>query len=405
MDQPLVPAWKRLGLKLKYAQETETETVSSALAEPHRITANGATAADISTNGVNGHSRASPPTKRRRLEEVINESAGVTTNGLTRSSSLKSSGSNIRKSVSFTPETKEVDGESSNFMQDKWDEEARNDQINDFLAREAQNEIIAEEAARSQVKHTEDPIVGVEVANLARKPKRDKNKQTLERPLADSASESPPFTRKSKDALEYLQQYQNSRSTWKFNKNREIWLLKHILSESDIPSVYESALFEYLAGMKSENAKQRMMDQCHDCIVGYVEREADESDRALMSKSLKMDTTQRRLAYYCAANLKFEQAFKSTQLEDVSQKEKDIALTRHERINRAAKLLESLLGSSLQDNGEDGTGREERDTSPSGEYQPLVKGNVTKVPSKKRKNRTAVVDISSSSDSSSESDT
>jgi hypothetical protein len=402
MEGPRVPAWKRLGLKLKYAQEIDTAT--SPLPTSQQVNSDGFSAAATSTSQVNGHSVTSPPSKKRRLEGRISPPADDTTNALKRSSSLKGSGSNIRKSVSFTPETKEDDGESSTFMQDKWDEEARNDQINEFLAREAED---AEAAANLQNPGDGLPDSSDQATNV-RKPKREKKERRHpEQPTLDIASRQLKSTGKSKDALDYLNRYQSSRSTWKFNKNREVWLLKHILSKSDIPSSYESALFEYLSGMKSDNSKARLIDQCHDCIVDQVESGSDDSGRALISKSLKMDTTSRRLAYYRAANQKFDTAFQSTVSGDVSQTERDLARNRHERVDRAATLLESLLVSYVDEDGDNGTSHSH--TNLLSQEQPASNSSAGQAVQKKRKNRTAVVDISSSedtsSDSSSDSDT
>lgn len=400
MEAPRVPAWKRLGLKLKYAQETETAI--SPLPTPQQIILNGNTA----VASPKSHSITSPPSKKQRLRDHLSTPADDATNGLRRSSSLKSARPNVRKSVSFTPETKEVDGESSQFMQDKWDEQAQNDQIDEFLAKqdaEVKAAAHAEHLAESERLDTSDP------ATTAKKPKREKkDKRPFEHPAEEPASHSAKFTGKSKDALDYLEQFQTSRSTWKFNKNREVWLLKHILSKSDIPSSHESGLFEYLSGMKSENAKARLVDQCHDCIVDQVESDSDDSDRALISKSLKLDTIPRRLAYYRAANQRFETAFQSTVSGEVSQKDRDLARNIHERIDRAAKLLESLLPSQAGESCENAMAETHlAEVLP--QKQPLTNGNGEKPVVKKRKNRTAVVDISSSedtsSDSSSDSDT
>jgi hypothetical protein len=383
MDQSRVPAWKRLGLKLKYANEADT--APSTLAE----------STNVATNRVNGHPDPRPPSKKRRVEGRPNAAPSATSNGLTRTSSLKSSGSNVRKSVSFTPETKEDDGESSNFMQDKWDEEARNDQINDFLVREAE---AAEAAAKSAI------TTAPEESGPAIKVKNSNKKETKKVSKAESgtrlALHPSKVTRKSKDALDYLQQYQSSRSTWKFNKNREVWLLKHLLSVQDVPSTYDSALVDYLNGIKSENTRVRVMDKCHDCIVAEVESESDESDRALISKSLKMDTTQRRLEYYGATRERFKKALDSFGNDATSQEAKEVR-TKYERVNRATKLLENMLSSETATAADP----EPEPSAGSSDSRPAPDGAVRKAVPKKRKNRTAVVEISSSEDTSSESNT
>jgi hypothetical protein len=397
MEAPRVPAWKRLGLKLKYAQDINTAT--SPLPIPQRATPNGIPATANLNGQANGRAVTPPPSKKRRLDEHASTPADDAPDGLKRSSSLKSSRPNVRKSVSFTPETKEDDGESANFMQDKWDQQAQDDQINEFLAREAEN---AEAALKLQTSAVE-PGDESSLLTAVKKPKREKkDKRPAEQATLNVTSHPAKSTGKSKDALDYLEQYQSSRSTWKFNKNREVWLLKHILSKSDIPSPYESALSEYLSGMKSENAKARLIEQCHDCIVEKAESGSDESDRALISKSLKLDSTARRVAYYRAANQRFESAFQSTESGEVSQKDRDLARERHEQVDRAAKLLESMLGAQAADIGANETSEpqpaevlsQKQTASDRIDRKPVVK---------KRKNRTAVVDISSSDDTSSDS--
>ena len=397
MEQFRVPAWKRLGLKLKYAKDIEiAPPFHDASSKP---TQDGGAVADISTNGMDGLSSSKRPSKKRRVEDNPKNTPTVITNGLTRMSSLKGSGSGVRKRVSFTPETKEDDGESSNFMQEKWDEEARNDQINDFLAREA-------EAANKAVSSHNAPngvLDSSEKAVKAKKPKREKNpkRTSVHESGAASAQRPSKTSRKSADALEYLEHYQNSRSAWKFNKNREVWLLKHALSVDDVPSTYESALSEYIRGMKSEKSKTRLLDQCHDCIVAEVETKSDESDRALMSKSLYMDTTQRRLTYYDAARQRFRKAHESYTSGEESEEDQGKTKTRYERVDRACKLLETMLSSEpLNFSGTDAVVKsplaEENARRP-----PTLNGIEQQPAPKKKKNRTAVVDISSSGEDSS----
>lgn len=383
MDQPRVPAWKRLGLKLKYAQDTDPA--------PSTLVAS----TSVATNGINGTSLSSPPSKKRRLEEKPSVRTSVVTNGLTRTSSLKSSASNVRKSVSFTPETKEDDGESSAFMQDKWDEEARNNQINDFLEREAE---AAEAAAKTTITSAEASSDGMEPASKVKKPpKREKKKGVAE---ADTGPDlqPPKVRRKSKDALDYLQQYQLSRSTWKFNKNREVWLFKHVLSVQDIPSTYESTLADYLAGTKSESAKARVVDECHDFIVLEVEKQSNEADRALMSRSLKMDTKQRRLRYYESARERFKKALDSF-ADDATSPDAKEAQNRYERAERANSVLKSMLGADT----EKGSDSEALPSAKLSDSQTAWDGVVPKAVTKKKKNRTAVVDVSSSEDTSGDS--
>ncbi|RMZ86792.1 hypothetical protein DV736_g5981, partial [Chaetothyriales sp. CBS 134916] len=88
--------------------------------------------------------------------------------------------------------------------------------------------------------------------------------------------DGPPPTKKQKrvsfsadtkllDGDDYLHQYYNEHSSWKFQKNREVWILKHALSTEDIPTKdYGLALAQYVYGLKSEGARKRLTEEAEE---------------------------------------------------------------------------------------------------------------------------------------------
>lgn len=106
-----------------------------------------------------------------------------------------------------------------------------------------------------------------------------------------SEPESQPQNSNSSDPmLSYITTYHNSRSEWKFQKNRETAVLKHALSVERIPPSHTSALSVYLSGLKGEAAKQRIglsakeiITEDDDEALGSGEAE---SQRAIYDKAL-----------------------------------------------------------------------------------------------------------------------
>lgn len=59
-----------------------------------------------------------------------------------------------------------------------------------------------------------------------------------------------------KDQLAYLIQFENDKANWKFSKQKQNWILRHI---KEIPSKYESALLKYMEGMNG-TSRDRMVE-------------------------------------------------------------------------------------------------------------------------------------------------
>jgi 20S proteasome subunit alpha 1 len=113
--------------------------------------------------------------------------------------------------------------------------------------------------------------------------KREKREQRRRDATGKKASPAAPLTSTGDDGapyeapvLSYLRQYYEDRSSWKFQKNRETHLLKHILSLEQLPSRYNRALLAYLQGLKSEGARQRLRITAQGAIRSDEEKKGEE---------------------------------------------------------------------------------------------------------------------------------
>lgn len=360
--QPLhVPAWKRLGLKLK---------VATSDADPHPVA------------GRAGKAR------KRGMDEGKAPSEALTP-------------------VSHVAKRQRVSAAST--------AEIRSNSIKPHT--EDATQLGAPKQGRKKVSFSTEDLTGspVEVSSKTkldgpkeRSGKQGKGKDTL------------PKLEKSRSALEYLDQFHNARQTWKFNKNREVWILKHIHSTSDIPLPYNIALATYVHGLRSESARSRLIDQCREAIA--LERVAGSGDLVLEdglsnSHSQKEDV-ETRDAYHAAAIQRFRRSLEGkprpeNEKEDASEDEERYQTWLRDR-KRAELLLWSLSGSAP----EEAQLAVDTEKPPQWRASPAAAGFVSsssaaaattnattntmanRMQKKKRKNRTAVVEISTSSDSS-----
>lgn len=67
--------------------------------------------------------------------------------------------------------------------------------------------------------------------------------------------------------LDYLDQFYNSRESWKFNKSIQTSLLKDIFNIPRLPSKYDPMLLSYLQGLQGEAAKHRVCQGAEDVLA------------------------------------------------------------------------------------------------------------------------------------------
>ena len=71
--------------------------------------------------------------------------------------------------------------------------------------------------------------------------------------------------------LSYLSRYYRDRASWKFQKNRETNLLKHLYSLEHVPAQYNAALLTYLQGLRGDAAKQRLSEGAVEAVKSTLE--------------------------------------------------------------------------------------------------------------------------------------
>ncbi|EFW20270.1 hypothetical protein D8B26_003314 [Coccidioides posadasii str. Silveira] len=250
---PHVPAWKRLGLKLRFATELPTQ--------PDADDGNLSSTIDNNETGLENHIRKRKLTpelggdissKKQKREDKLSEnetpnlgfsdkkdqrkhkksaSGAEEASEVQRQKPSESKGS-ARKSVSFAEGTKKADGSP-----------------------ELEPESVSEQA----------PLT----SDQKRAEKRQKREQRSKNHSAQNSNPKTPSA-PSDRILDYLTTYYSSRSEWKFQKNRETVILKNALSVDRIPGSYNPALSTYLTSLKSAAAKGRVAQSALEAI------EADE---------------------------------------------------------------------------------------------------------------------------------
>ena len=278
-----IPAWKRLGLKLKNAKEEPGPTSNSTAAhvpEPsqkrkvldHRHAVKYAKKAKKSEKTL-----SNPPDALVDGSDQKDDISAVVTQD--QSNSLDSESASIpkrpiitkRKSVTFAPEAKTADGDSTKDLYDRWlaSQKKTNAEFDPTTTAPALK--IHSPITKSRKSLTTLPVA--EAMNLQKRKKKKKKRKTKsksttlkpEQSLTSSSQSQPGPPKIATDnqphpALLYLTEYPTSPSTWKFSKNYQKYLLKNLFSLDRVPSSYELALQAYLLGLKGTSARQSLRE-------------------------------------------------------------------------------------------------------------------------------------------------
>ena len=242
---PHVPAWKKLGLKLKYAKELPQEEEA-----PRKESMD----EQDGVEGVNGEVETSEKKdkkkgKKRRLDEEEKEDKETDEKDAAPKSKKK-------KQVSFSADTKVRDGE----------EDEGSDQEAGGVSVSAEDKDGSKPGIADQQPTSEDGDDEQSATEVKEKKKKKKEKGKKKDTASTDSSqihETP--------ILSYLSHYHKYRQTWKFQKNRETHLFKHVLSLEQVPAQYNAALLAYLQGLKSEGAKQRLCQTAEEVVKADIE--------------------------------------------------------------------------------------------------------------------------------------
>ncbi|KAJ5141238.1 hypothetical protein N7476_009019 [Penicillium atrosanguineum] len=154
-----------------------------------------------------------------------------------------------KKRVSFGPGTKIEDGSGD----------------------ETSETVTGEEEAEAEPTETKSDEAAEAEAALEemRKRKREKKKErkTGAAPSTAQIHETP--------ILSYLNRYYKDRESWKFQKNRETNIFKHMYSLEHVPAPFNAALLAYMQGLKGDMAKMRLSQGAATVLKADTEQAAD----------------------------------------------------------------------------------------------------------------------------------
>jgi hypothetical protein len=180
--------------------------------------------------------------------------------------------------------------------------------------------------------------------------------------------------------LSYLSHYHRARATWKFQKNRETNLFKHLYSLEHVPSQYNTSLLVYMQGLRGDAAKQRLSDAARDVIKADMDLDKPKDDESAENQEENTNTD-----YIEAINAFRERLPEADEELDNINIGEDLNADAQKRLpkRQRAELVFFAVAGKLFSAEDAKPKRKPKSTEP-----------------KKRKNRTVVVDISSSDDSS-----
>ena len=397
-----VPAWKKLGLKLKFAKET-----ADVAPVAHRIKQN----VDDGTAVSNGSTKRSredepvqpeTPAKKQKTRSKSSSKAQGAPNDLGISSveappldSTVQSNEDVRhdtskalsrkKSVTFTPETKEEDGETGQIYFKTW---AAENQQQPHTPPKPVNEQTVSENDETPVKVSTEPAAPSSTP-MASRPK-------LKGKEAASAY------------VNYVEQFYNDKGNWKFNKSHQTALLKNMWNVYRIPPFLNDALVAYVAGLQGAAARQRLLEGADEYSKRIIEKTGGTMSSVLSTRPAE----ERRTAYEAALQQRLAQ-LKYAQVDESKGGEQKLEDLRRE-VEQERRAVGLLLGALMQDTGATQQPGPSIAPAPVGEAKHMkfaeealpatAAADGKPKPKRKRKARTEVSSSSESSSSSSESD-
>lgn len=257
-----IPAWKRLGLKLKYAREPPVDVPTAVSTKAHD--------ADLPISERAAKRRrlvkdepATPPGQNRSQSSSqapaqhrpVRDAERSNDTSQTEDSSTADKTIRRKKSVTFTQETKKEDGDSRTTI--------------DFPAGSPGSTPKTSRSGGPPEDTNHNGIAGGDhappSANGHSTPTKAKAKSKTSRKPQQSKSSMKD---KSSLALEYLDQHRCSRKTWKFNKLLDVWTLTHALDPQAIPSTHILALAGYIQGLPTQaGSRTRLIRECRDAFT------------------------------------------------------------------------------------------------------------------------------------------
>jgi hypothetical protein len=221
-----IPAWKRLGLRLKNDSTSPKKRTFDEEFRDDSKPAPTEPTVSLQRNGY-GNSPDERPAKKR-------------------------------KSVSFSDDTKKEDGSQIQKL------------VDDYIAEntEVEGGFAAEEASSFTTSKVHP--ANLEKSNGTKQPKKPNHSKKVD--LAEPSAE------RSSQIINYLTSFHTDKPNWKFNKNLQTQLLRHIFDVSRIPPHLDEALQEYVKGLKGEVSRQRLFESLNSILDGTSDLKMATSD-------------------------------------------------------------------------------------------------------------------------------
>lgn len=255
-----VPAWKRLGLKLKSEPEAPKEVERE---EPT-------------------YDAVEPVIKRKRSPEpeVTEKKSKKAKKSKT---SAPAANESPRKSVAFTEDTKTEDGDSIKQLFGAWVQEQKKNDPTFVSVKDKKPAFTTPEPSKvSETVDTNLPEAERRVQRVTPAQTVLKKAKPAKKPKVQKGVKPKPF----EPALLYLKTFHEDKANWKFNKISQTLILKHAFDIDQISPEYNDALDSYISGLKGlarvhlrERALEIRDKDAEDGIEGFPET-MDDRERA-----------------------------------------------------------------------------------------------------------------------------
>ncbi|KAH8723368.1 hypothetical protein GQ44DRAFT_710174 [Phaeosphaeriaceae sp. PMI808] len=224
-----------------------------------------------------------------------------TSRGSNKDPSGSPSGIDRRKSVTFTPDTKRVDGNSAQNLFKKWVAEQKG------LHTETSARKIEDQVPRSTGSGEGTKAEKVEAQQKKETKKIDSasNKKTPTKTAHDQPATTNPTPGspkgKKKDPsiyISYLTQYHTNRDQWKFNKAKQNDVIDNALNIFRIPEDHSEALLEYVQGLKGAGIIDRLRSRCEATLKDMKDQDAKDPsmDDSAARQAIQDEALQVRIA-------------------------------------------------------------------------------------------------------------
>ena len=317
---PHVPAWKRLGLKLKYAKDTPEDVIrtgSSVTSLKKRGPSESALSAECTPAKKAKKLVLTPTEQQKRKDGTPIETSIRHQEQQTPQLPAATPRFTKRKSVAFTPETKTEDGDSVKQLYHTW-----------LAEQKAEDQSFTPDHAGQALKLASPsprPPANDPPAKKAKKPKKENTKNPA--PPQPSATTSSS----SHTSLDYLTLYHTSRPTWKFNKSKQTHLLKHLFDPLRIPPSHDPPISSYLAGLQGASARARIRDIAStaikadddDDLLSANPNPETETETKTKTKTQDMEDPALRREYYLHALKRYKAQLKGLE-HDREDRERDL---------------------------------------------------------------------------------